>query len=371
MKYCLVLGVWVCSGHTSKPVRERRDTSGRALRLLTTAALLGVLLALTAAAWGTASPEGRAAKVGPPGLTGAGTSAASEWRALRSAILARTEVGAARVGDSIYVVGGFVRPSRTTATVERYEIERNRWQRLPPMPVAVNHPAVTSYEGLLYVYGGYRDASFGPVTAALQRYDPVAAKWKLLPPAPTPRAAAAMAALGGKLFAAGGVGGDEVVKTLEVYDIAAGRWNTAKPMRVAREHIAAVATGEGVYVFGGRSHGRNLKVVERFDPARNRWTRLPDLLRSRSGFAAVVVADQPIVFGGEELTREGGTIRSVELYAPAVRHWRSLPGMLTPRHGLGGAEFDGRIYALQGGPTPGFAFSGSVEFLEVPDRFLR
>jgi hypothetical protein len=352
-------------------VRERRDTSGRALRLLATAALLGVLLALTAAAWGSAGPQGRAATVGPPGLTGAGTSATSEWLPLRTASLPRTEVGAARIGDSIYVVGGFVRPSRTTATVERYEIDRDRWQRLPPMPIAVNHPAVTSYEGLLYVYGGYRDASFGPATAALQRYDPVGAKWKLLPPAPTARAAAAMAGFGGKLFAAGGVGGDEVVRTLEVYDIAARRWHPAKPMRVAREHIAAVATGEGIYVFGGRSHGRNLKVVERFDPERNRWARLPDLLRPRSGFAAVVVEGKPIVFGGEELTPEGGTIRPVERYDPAARRWRSLPGMRTPRHGLGGAELGGRIYALEGGPTPGFAFSGSVEFLDLPDRFLR
>jgi N-acetylneuraminic acid mutarotase len=352
-------------------VQEQGDTSGRALRLLIAAALLAALLALTAAAWGRANPEVRAATVGPLGLAGAGTSATSEWRPLQSSSLERTEVGAARIGGSIYVVGGFTRPSHTTATVESYEIDRDRWQRLPSMPVAVNHPAVTSYEGFLYVYGGYRDASFGPVTAALQRYDPVAAKWKLLPPAPTPRAAAAMVGLGGKLFAVGGVGNDEVVGTLEVYDIAERQWRTARPMRVAREHIAAVATDDGIYVFGGRSNGHNLNVVERFDPERGRWTRLPDLLRSRSGFAAVVVEGKPIVFGGEELTPEGGTIRSVELYDPAARRWRSLPGMRTPRHGLGGAELGRRIYALQGGPTPGFAFSGGVEFLDVPGRLLR
>jgi N-acetylneuraminic acid mutarotase len=351
-------------------VHERSQTSGRALRLLAAVASLALVLALTADAWGPAHPEGRAATVGPPGLTGAGVSATGAWRSLQTANLERTEVGAARIGSSIYVVGGFVRPSHTTSAVERYDIDRDRWQTLPSMPIAVNHPAVTSYEGFLYVYGGYRDASFGPVTAALQRYDPIRKRWRLLPPAPTPRAAAAMAALDGELFAVGGVGGDEVVKTLEVYDIASRRWRTARSMGVAREHIAAVATDEGVYVFGGRAHGANLSVVERFDPERRRWARLPSLLRPRSGFAAVLVEGKPVVFGGEELTPEGETIRPVEMYDPVARRWRSLPEMGTPRHGLGGAALGRRIYAVEGGPTPGFSFSNGIEFLDVPPRFL-
>jgi N-acetylneuraminic acid mutarotase len=339
--------------------------------LLAIALLLTGVLALSASAWGPTNPDGSAATNGPLGLTGAGTSATSAWRPLRSAYLERTEVGAARIDDSIYVVGGFVRPAQTTAAAERYEIANDRWQQLPPMPVAVNHPAVTSYGGFLYVYGGYRDASFGPVTAALQRYDPAKDRWTLMPPAPSPRAAAAIAAFDGKLYAAGGVGDDDVVRTLEVFDIAARRWHKAKPMGVAREHIAAVATGAGIYVFGGRSGGHNLEVAERFDPRRERWTRLPHLLHPRSGFAAVVVEGKPVIFGGEELTPEGETIRPVELYDPTAHRWRSLPGMRTPRHGLGGAALGRRIFALQGGPTPGFAFSSGIEFLDVPRRLLR
>ena len=126
---------------------------------------------------------------------GGGDSAAESqsggWRALRSAPLERTEVGAARIGDSIYVVGGFLPPDTTTAAVERFDITRNRWQRLAPMPIAVNHPAVAALDGYLYVYGGYTDSSFGPVTGALQRFDPRSGSWRQLPPSPQPRAAAA------------------------------------------------------------------------------------------------------------------------------------------------------------------------------------
>jgi hypothetical protein len=51
--------------------------------------------------------------------------------------------------------------------------------------------------------------------------------------------------------------------------------------------------------------------------------------------------------------------------------WHRLPGMLTPRHGLGGAALGRRVYALEGGPQPGFAFSDAIEFLDVPRRLLR
>jgi hypothetical protein len=40
--------------------------------------------------------------------------------------------------------------------------------------------------------------------------------------------------------------------------------------------------------------------------------------------------------------------------------------MLTPRHGLGGASKGRRVFSLEGGPQPGFAFSNVVEFLDLP-----
>lgn len=291
--------------------------------------------------------------------------ATTAWRALSSATLERTEVGAARIGKSIYVVGGFLAPSTTTAAVERYDIGRDRWQVLRSMPIAVNHPAVTAYRGFLYVYGGYTDSSFGPVTAALQRLNPRTGSWKLMRPSPTPRAAAALAARNGKLYAVGGAAGD-ALRTLEIYDVARDRWQRAPRMRTPREHIAAVATGDGIYVLGGRSGAGELDTVERFDPKHRRWSRLPHLLHARSGFAAVVVRGRPIAFGGEELSPGGTTIRPVEMFDPDRCRWKSLPPMLTPRHGLGGAAMGRRIYALEGGPNPGFAFSNKIEFLDVP-----
>jgi len=332
-------------------MRRSERAAERGAGLTGAAALLLALLALGAAVWvyDTMRADG----------------AAGAWRPLSDAPLHRTEVGAARVGNSIYVVGGFVPPSTTTATVERYDIRRDRWSGARSMPIAVNHPAVASHGGFLYVYGGYTDASFGPVTGALQRFDPRSRRWKLMPPSPTPRAAAALAARAGKLYAVGGAD-DDALKTLEVYDVATRRWRSAPPMRTAREHIAAAITADGLYVFGGRSSAGEHDTVERFDPRSRRWETLPPMRTARSGFAAVAVGDRPVVFGGEELTPGGKTIAPVELFDPEQRRWEALPPMRTPRHGLGGAVKGLRIYAIEGGPSPGFAFSDAIEFLDVP-----
>jgi hypothetical protein len=74
------------------------------------------------------------------------------------------------------------------------------------------------------------------------------------------------------------------------------------------------------------------------------------------------------VFGGEELEPGGKTIASVELFDPRTRRWRALPDMRTPRHGLGGVARGNRVFALEGGPQPGLAFSNAIEFLDVPPR---
>jgi hypothetical protein len=142
-------------------------------------------------------------------------------------------------------------------------------------------------------------------------------------------------------------------------------------MAVPREHIAAALAGGEIYVLGGRDGGRNLDVVERYDPERRRWARAPSLAFARSGFAAVSVGGNVIALGGEELTPGGTTIRPVEILDPGERRWRRLPGMRTPRHGLGAASLGRRVYTLEGGPSPGFAFSNVIELIRLPRRLLR
>ncbi len=128
------------------------------------------------------------------------------WAALRPSILERTEVGAARLGDRIYVVGGFISTGGTTGALERYDISADRWQRLRSLPIAVNHPGVTALDGRVYLLGGNLGVVDGRERKSrrLYRYSPGRNRWARLPDAPTARGALGLVAIDGKLYAAGG-----------------------------------------------------------------------------------------------------------------------------------------------------------------------
>jgi N-acetylneuraminic acid mutarotase len=265
-------------------------------------------------------------------------------------------------------VGGFEKRSGgSTAAVERYDIRRNAWRRVRSLPVALNHPAAAAYRGAVYVLGGYtgRGDLRGEVSS-LYRYDPGRDRWSRFRDAPTKRAALAVGVVGPRLYAAGGANSTGALKTLEIYDFRRNRWATGPPLSVAREHLAGAVAGGAFYVLAGRAAGRgNFDVVERYRPAERRWESLPAMRKPRGGFGAATVAGRIVVAGGEE---GAGTIREVEAFDPRRNRWTVLPDMRTPRHGLGVVSFRNRVYAIEGGPTPGFDFSRAIEALDLPGR---
>jgi N-acetylneuraminic acid mutarotase len=291
---------------------------------------------------------------------------AAGWRTLAPSTLARTEVAAARVGRHIYAMGGFERDTGvTTAANERYDIVRDRWTRVADMPVGLNHAAAATYRGDVYVVGGYRGrGELSDETSALYRYDPEADRWSELPPAPTARGALAVGVIGHRLYAAGGAASPQgALRTLEIYDFARRRWRRGPDMGVAREHLAGAVAGGRFYALAGRAAGvGNYSIVEAFDPRRRRWSRIPNMRKPRGGIAAATVGGRIVVVGGEE---EAGTIREVEQLDPATRRWRRLPDLPTPRHGLGAVARAGRVYVIQGGDKPGFAFTNTLEALNL------
>lgn len=303
-------------------------------------------------------------------LAAALAAAALAWTPLPDAPLARGEVGAARVGGSIYVAGGFSADGPTTSAVERYDIGRRRWARVPPMPVGLNHPVAVAHRGNLYVSGGFAgERSLSEATRVLLRYNPRRRRWKRLPPAPTPRAAHAAAVIRGRLYVAGGANDSGSLRSLEIYDFARRRWSRGPDFAgPARNHTTGVASGGRFYVLAGRN-AQNYTTAERYDPRRRRWESLPDMRTARGGIASVRLRDgRIVVFGGEELTPGGETIASVEMFDPRRRRWSTLPDLRTPRHGLGGAALGNRVFAVAGGVVPGFSVSPTIEFLDVPAR---
>lgn len=302
---------------------------------------------------------------GAPAKDGQPARGPSGWGSLEPSPLERTEVGAARIGDSIYVVGGFVPEGGDTGRMVRYDIGADERTELAPHPGAINHPGVAAAGGRLYVYGGNR--AEGQPSDHLYRYAPAADEWKRRPDAPSARMAMAFAAIGGRLYAAGGkTAHNAEVRRLEVYDISARRWHRGPGMEVGRNHVAGAASAGRLYAIGGRPGpvDGNFSTVERYDPDTRRWKQVAPLETARSRSAAVTLGDGRIVaFGGEG---GGETIEQAELFDPDAGSWSPLPEMATPRHGLGGAAQASRLFALEGGPMSGLHYSSANEYLDVP-----
>ena len=322
-------------------------------------ALAGAVAAATAAVVvAAAAAEGGPAPRGPGG-----------WGALEPSPLERTEVAAARIDDVIYVVGGFVEAGGDTGKMAAYDIGADEWTELKPHPLAVNHAGVATADGYLYVYGGQRGPAGGPMSARLERYDPALDEWTRLEDAPSARMGMAFVTAGDRLYAIGGRNAsNERLRRVEIYDVSAERWRGGPGLKVGRNHVAGAVSGETIFAIGGRPgpiHG-GLRTVESWRIGSKRWKPERRLGTARSGAVAVTVTGGDIVvFGGEELGG-GETIEQVERLDVDAGEWSDLPDMTTPRHGLGGAASESRVYAIEGGPHPGLAYSNANEYLDVP-----
>ena len=298
-----------------------------------------------------------------------GAARSDRWTALTDSPLARTEVAAARLGRFVYVVGGFVapgdgdhaRPSSATTSAaiagRAWPTCRSRSTTPPPWPTAgactctaatvqraVRSPPPRCCATTPSATAG-SDCAPHPRRARPTRWRPSTGA-STRPAAPTTSGS---------------------LRSLEIYSLRRNRWSAGPSFPgPARNHTTGVASGGRFYVLAGRDAG-NLTAAERYDPRRRVWQQLPPLRTARGGIAAVRLSDgRIVVFGGEELGPGGTTIAAVELFNPRTRRWRSLPDMLSPRHGLGGAALGRRVFAIQGGGSPGLFHSSAIEFLDVP-----
>jgi N-acetylneuraminic acid mutarotase len=292
-------------------------------------------------------------------LVSSPASAPTQWRTAAPLPLARSEVAAALVGREIAVVGGFVGDGGSSARVDLFSPGRNRWRRLPDLPVRVNHAMAAAHRGRLYVVGGYGEGR-GPLTSAFVFR---AGRWRKLASLPEPRAAAGAAIVGTRLVIAGGVGPSGLARRVLVLDLSRGRWSSA-PGPTPREHLGVTALAGRVYALGGRTAGfdTNLDLVQSWAPGAKAWRKLPVLPGRRGGTGAAAVSGAIVSAGGEQT---GGTIPEVYAYRPGSRSWSRLPDLPTPRHGLGVVGFSGRVYVIGGGLQPGLHVSTTNEFLQL------
>jgi len=167
----------------------------------------------------------------------------------------RRGLGAATIGNKIYVVGGSDggQPHVGTplAANEVLDTSINTWSALAPMPIPMMGVYSTvAWGGRVYVIGGFDSAN---VSGAVQIYDPASDTWSPGAPMPTPRSNGLAGICGGNIFVIGGFdggiagGGSNNLDVNEAYNPATNTWDTAHPMPTVGSEFAV----SGVSAFGG------------------------------------------------------------------------------------------------------------------------
>lgn len=319
---------------------------------------------------------------------------ASPWKKAAPFPEPDEELYGVAVSSKLYVIGGWGEGKARGANYE-YDPATDKWTKKTSMPRPAHHAALASYNGKIYVCGGFvaPEKSPLPIGAAWQpiddvwEYDPAADSWKTLAPLPTKLGAAVAVEAFGKIHVIGGattvegskapfftfMGPCNVLSTNIVYDPTADKWESRKPMAVPRNHAFAAAVNGKIYVIGGRTgHGfimaaTNTDVVEEYDPPNDTWSAPKERMPTpRSGGGYGTDGKRIYVAGGEVTTKQlTGAFRGIEAYEPATNSWLTPPPMPMPRHGVAGAVIGNRFHLVSGMITSAGAMAMLDPKLEV------
>ena len=183
-------------------------------------------------------------------------------------------VGAAALGDRIYVPGGSLSDGRMSDELEVFDLENETWIAGSKLSHGICAYALSTYRGQLYLFGGWDGVSY---VARSYRYDPGTDAWQTLAPMPTARAFAGAGTIGERIYVVGGYDGQQELDTCEVYDPQADAWEACPSMNAPRGGISVAVIADTLYAIGG---GWNSYLVENeyFYPAQGTWITFPSPL---------------------------------------------------------------------------------------------
>jgi len=113
--------------------------------------------------------------------------------------------------------------------------------------------ALTPKQRGVWLIGGLSTNSVGSVVAAVDLYDPVLDTWYSgVTSLPTPVSFASASSWDGKLYVMGGFdAAGTVLRTVQIYDVAGDSWSTGTDMPAARANAYAATVNGRIYVLGG------------------------------------------------------------------------------------------------------------------------
>jgi N-acetylneuraminic acid mutarotase len=296
---------------------------------------------------------------------------------------AQMEAGSLRVGNRIYVIGGYQTLTLMCARMQILDLETDSWSYGPALPVGfpLSHAAIASDGRHLFVVSGQPGAACEPATNQTWALDLQDMRWLPMAPLPAARYAAVAQYIDGDLHVITGatedretISNDHFIMPIRAPGTAATalpplekqHWRQAPPIPAGGDHAAAVVIDNLIYVIGGEhGHARVTmdpaqccgtywvhKYLFRYDPKSEKWTRLADMAIGSSH-----IERQTVVIDGRILVL-GGTgdkdifVDEVQEYDPATDRWRRLRPLPAPRKGGIVWQKNGSLYFSGGQIAP-------------------
>jgi subtilisin-like proprotein convertase family protein len=185
----------------------------------------------------------------------------------------------ARLGDSLYMIGGANPTNTYTNTLTRYDIRTDTWVPRAPLPNILGWGRGAGYQdSLIYVAGGYNGTA---TVNTVYLYNAKTNTWRTASPLPAVRFGGGFAVSGDTLIYVGGVDGAAVVNTvyrgvISQSDRSVITWTTGTPMPTGMFRIDAHTWGNrGIIVTGGSSATGFTSVSNLcwvYSPGANTWT---------------------------------------------------------------------------------------------------
>jgi N-acetylneuraminic acid mutarotase len=278
----------------------------------------------------------------------------------------------------IYVFGGFDSPQLTiTARCDAYDPAADTWSRLTDMPLPVTHAGIAEADGIIWIVAGFAGRHPGAASNDVWRYDTRSDRWMPGPSLPEARGGGALVRLERSLHYFGGVLRNRTTDSgahwvLDLDDPT--RWKQAAPLPDARTHLAGIAFQGKVHAIGGQ-HGHDADPVDvashhAFDPKTGQWQALRPLPTPRSHAEAgtFVHNGRIVVSGGRSLVvvgrgrKEIAALHDVDSYDPSTNEWSSMPGLPVAMRASLARVIGDRVYAGLGGLLPNGSMPSSTLF---------
>jgi N-acetylneuraminic acid mutarotase len=270
----------------------------------------------------------------------------------------RREMSAAALDGYIYVPGGMVGDSLKSCTVfERYNVASNTWETLPNLPLTLHHLGVAGLGGKIYIMGGWtRPAYSNSLNAKLWEYDPVTRSFTEKASMPSGVAAPAVSVYDGRIWVVGGTtgtdwNGEGSIGTVQCYNPATNAWTTSfAEIPRPRNHIQSAIVDGKMYVSPGRTNvGFKGDELDVYDFSTNTWSALATLAnRPRSGGGLAAVDDALFFIGGEAKTKDGSEMIQVDRYDIATNTWTQADDLPLGVHGMWAVGVGNKIYVPGG-----------------------